>query len=310
MTTRHRVASVLLICLAFQALGAGQQDELARARELYAAASYDEALVVLDHLRTEPNGANSIEVTQYRMYCLIALERGDETKQVIESIVTADPFYSPPEAQASPRIRSVFNDTRRALLPVVVQRVYADAKAAFDKGDPQAREKFDVLLKLLDDPDLRGNAMLSDLRTVATGFRDLSGAAASGKAAGAKEQGIAAPPVVQAGGEPPPAPTTAARALPTGADNQGDHVTLPVTLAQPLPPWRSVGRKELTGKVKVTIDAKGNVTSAEILQSIDPNYDSELLRFARTWRYVPASVNGVPIAYVKIVEVKLDPSQK
>jgi len=46
----------------------------------------------------------------------------------------------------------------------------------FDRHDPAATRSFERLIALLDDPDLH-DAQLSDLRAVATGFRDLSATA-------------------------------------------------------------------------------------------------------------------------------------
>jgi hypothetical protein len=32
-----------------------------------------------------------------------------------------------------------------------------------------------------------------------------------------------------------------------------------------------------------------------------------LLAIARTWKYRPATINGAPVAYLKIVEIQLQP---
>jgi len=55
------------------------------------------------------------------------------------------------------------------------------------------------------------------------------------------------------------------------------------------------------------IDESGNVASAELRQSVHPLYDDELLAAARKWKYKPAMRNGVPMPYVKIVEIRLQP---
>src|SRR5262249_41107341 len=80
------------------------------------------------------------------------------------------------DGQAPPKLRTRFEETRRALLPGLVQRLYDDAKSSYDKGDPSATRKFERLIAVLDDPDLE-DARLSDLRAVASGFIDLSKAA-------------------------------------------------------------------------------------------------------------------------------------
>ena len=44
------------------------------------------------------------------------------------------------------------SETRKALLPDVVHRIYTEAKTAFDQHDPAATSQFDRLIALLDDP--------------------------------------------------------------------------------------------------------------------------------------------------------------
>ncbi len=77
------------------------------ARELYASARYDEALAMLNGLRpvdaAQPSERKTIE--QYRSLCLLALGRGEEAETAIAAVVTADPFYQPSEAEASPRVQ-------------------------------------------------------------------------------------------------------------------------------------------------------------------------------------------------------------
>src|SRR5258705_167500 len=156
------------------------RDSLGAARDLYASARYDEALAVLNDMRPDnaPGGApidlRSIE--QYRSLCLLALGRGSEAEAAIAAVVTADPAYQPGDAEASPRVRTAFSDVRKRLLPDIASRQYADAKAAFDRKEyANAAQQFRQVIALLDDPDMGGK--LSDLRTIVTGFLDLSVAA-------------------------------------------------------------------------------------------------------------------------------------
>src|SRR5215475_15288414 len=145
---RHNLIIGLIAWFILLSAPARAQETLAHAKDLYLAAAYDEALAVLEQLKAQP--AASTEVQQYRMFCLLALQRSDEARKAIEDIVTADPFYRPSETQTSPRIRSVFQDTRKKLLPTVIQRKYAEAKASFEKKDPKAVTQFEQLLMLLD----------------------------------------------------------------------------------------------------------------------------------------------------------------
>jgi TonB family protein len=301
--TSHRIAFVLMAWLgAFQTTNAANPDALARAKELYLSASYDEALAMLDNLRDASPGDAETEVAQYRVFCLVALDRGDEARKAIEAIVQADPFYHPPEEQTAPRILHVFEQVRRAVLPALVERSYAEAKAAFDRKDPGAAARFERVLTLLDDPDMKGSA-LSDLRTVASGFRDLSRTVAPAPAmapvAGPVRNevltvGPAAPDVIAEPGPRPP---------------KGMETFRPaVVLSQPMPRWQlspSIRGREYKGTLEIMIDERGDVVSATLRDSIYPVFDEELLRLARTWKFKPATLNGVPTKFVKLMQIQL-----
>ena len=131
------------------------QDALARAMELYSSAAYEEALAAFDGLQAEATGPAAIEVSRYRAFCLLALQRTGEAKQTIEAMVRADPLYRLSEAQFSPRIQAVFQEVRRATLPGVVQAAYAAARQAQAEKDLSAAKQFERVLTLIDDPDMR-----------------------------------------------------------------------------------------------------------------------------------------------------------
>jgi TonB family protein len=285
------------------------EDALAEAKELYLSAAYDEALVVLDRLQSEAPQSGTTEVAQYRVFCLLALNRRDEARRGIEGIVNTDPFYRPSESQTPPRVLSVFQATRKALLPVIVQRAYADAKASFDRKDPQAVAQFDRVLKLIDDPDMQGVAQLADLRTVVSGFRDLSQARGTAPPS-------AAPPAVapatlgpQIARLPPPGEAPEAPAATPGGPPAG--FIPPVAISQRVPPWKPPAsvdtRLGLRGSIRIEIDEKGRVESATLEQSVHPLYDDRLLSTARTWKYKPATLNGIPTASSKVVEIQVEP---
>lgn len=304
---RHRIAFALVAWLTTQTAGAAVQDALAHAKELYLSAAYDEALAVLDRLRTESPHDTVSEVAQYHLFCLLALNRSEEAQKAIEGIVTIDPFYQPSETQTSPRIRTVFQNTRKALLPSIVQRSYAEARASFEKKDPKAGVQFDQVLALIDDPDMKGG-QLSDLRTVVSGFRDLSQAMALAA--------VPAPAPIPAARFAPSAALEGASAAaapiepPAGARPRQAGFVPPVAVSQPLPQWvpaLSEARLGFKGSIEVMIDEKGNVTSVELRQSVHPLYDDGLLAAARTWKYKPATRNGVPTPYLKVVDIQLQP---
>ena len=80
---------------------------------------------------------------------------------------------------ASPRVRAMFDQTRRRVLPAVVRRVYTDAKRAYDAGVySQARDGFTQLSQLLSDPQVASaDPAFTDLGTLTDGFLQLSRAA-------------------------------------------------------------------------------------------------------------------------------------
>ena len=114
----------------------------AAARELYATARYDEALALLNSLRsadsTDPSRTQPSSST-------VALAAGPgrdlEAENAIAAAVTADPFFAPTEAEASPRVRTKFSDVRSKLLPGIATARYAVAKQAFDKKDHANAER-------------------------------------------------------------------------------------------------------------------------------------------------------------------------
>ena len=156
------------------------QESLASARELYTAAAYEDALALLNRLRpSAPMEGRAIE--QYRAFCLLALGRGEEAERSIEAIIAAEPAYEPSADEVSPRVRTAFADVRRRMLPVIMQQKYSAAKAAYDRKDwKDAAGGFKEILTVLADPGAKAIASqpaLVDLRTLASGFHDLSIAA-------------------------------------------------------------------------------------------------------------------------------------
>ncbi len=136
---RRALAVVALAGLATLATMTGANaraadDSLAAARELYAAAAYEDALAVLNRLRPPASGpAEGRAIEQYRAFCLLALGRGAEAEHAIETVVAGEPSYHPSAADWSPRVRSAFSDVRRRMLPGLIQQQYGQAKAAFDR---------------------------------------------------------------------------------------------------------------------------------------------------------------------------------
>jgi len=293
------MTSVLAILLAATLLTPAE-DSLAAARDLYASAAYEDALALLNRL---PQSNQPMEVTravdQYRALCLLALGRNAEAEHAIEAVIAGNPSFRP-AADVSPRVRATFSDVRRRVLPAMIQQTYASAKSAFDRKEfANAASTFTQMLVMMTDPDAEAAAArppLSDLRTLASGFRDLATAAA-------------APPPPP---PPPPAPEPVAATPPmpvvprvyTVAD--GDVVP-PVTIRQQLPAFPGPLVMSRQGMIDILIDERGVVQGATMTQSINSQYDAMAVAAAKHWRYEPATLNGTPVKYRKAVQVSVKP---
>jgi len=282
-------------------LPAAAQDggPLATARDLYSAARYDEALAMLNGLRPQEsaNAVNLRSIEQYRSLCLLALGRTAEAEVAIAAVVASDPTYLPSESEASPRVRTAFSEVRQRQLPEIARSRYATAKSAFDRKDyGSAETQFRDLLRLIDDPDMGGR--LGDLRVLVTGFVDLSAAAATPPPEPKKEE------------TPAPAPA-AAPAAASQADhqkiytNEDEGVVAATPLRQDVPrvPTQIASQSRDRGILDVVIDEQGRVISATLRLALHPIYDAQLLAAAQQWRYTPATLNGRPVKFRKIIQI-------
>jgi hypothetical protein len=320
MKTTFRQVAVSSVVAGLMLLAAGRlaaQDSLAAARDLYAAAAYEDALVVLNRLRAPADLADGGRaIQQYRVFCLLALGRSAEAERAIEAIVSTDPQYRPSDSDASPRIRSAFSDVRRRMLPTIIQQRYSQAKTAFDSKDfGAAAEGFKQVVDLLSDPDTRAAATqppLSDLRTLATGFRDLSVSAAAPPPSPALVASVipaVSPPLPPAPGAPAPtANRTPQPALRVYA-SEDRNVVPPTVVRQEVPAFPAKTIRPLTGALAVIVDENGAVESASMLGQLNPAYDRMILDIAKTWKYKPATIDGVPVKFRRIVQINVTPSR-
>jgi tetratricopeptide (TPR) repeat protein len=309
LRSSSRVAIALAGCLAVAVPALGQET-LARAKDYYASANYEEALDVLRKLHPSAPAEEAREIAVYQLFCLLALGRNDETRKAIETIVRTDPLYHLSEDDASPRVRTLFENIRKPLLPDIVKDAYAKAKAAFDRKDmPEAASGFDKVLALLDDAAVAEAPGVADLRTLATGFRDLIKLPATPPAAAPASN---PPPPANT----PPVPASTAAATPEtpkiyGVDDK--TVVRPVPISNPLPAWRpSRGidlRQEFDGNIELLIDEAGKVLATQMRKSVHPEYDPRLVEAARSWTFRPATLNGAPVRYRYILEVHLKPGE-
>jgi tetratricopeptide (TPR) repeat protein len=279
-------------------------DSLTAARDLYAAAEYEDALTLLNQLQPgdhEPEERRAIE--QYRAYCLLALGRSADAEQAIAAVVNATPLYKPSGADVSPRVRSAFSDVRRRMLPSIIQEKYAAAKSAFDrKNYPVAATVFTEVVNAMADPDVADvvkQSPFSDLRVLAVGFRDLSLTAATPPPVPSRDSSRSTP-VTMTNAAPP----TVARALRiyAGTDYQ---VLPPIAVKQSLPPFPTQLLLANKGVLELVISEEGTVEFATIRESMNPLYDSQIVAATRSWQYKPATLDGVPVKYRKMLQIDL-----
>jgi TonB family protein len=294
---------LILVCSITMLLGiattpADAQPSLAKARELYAAAAYDEALAALDALLPPEQQQEGETRALYRVLCLVALGRTGDAEAAIETLVTDHPLYRPPTDELSPRMRTALTTARKRLLPEIIQTRYAHAKAAYERGDfVTASTTFKWVLQAVGDSEIAHAAAhppLSDLRTLAAGFRDLSDKAM------APPPPPPAPVVV-----PPPAPTRDYRRLYAMGETD---VVPPVTVKQALPRFPGRMTEAAEGVLEIIVDAMGSVESARMVDPVHPQYDGLALSAAKKWQYQPARVDDVPVRFLKRVHITLEPT--
>jgi TonB family protein len=298
MTRRSITAvSYLLAATLSASVTHAAQESLTGARELYASAEYEQALAAFNRIRATGLASEDVPtVEQYRALCLLALGRETEAEDAIAAVVSAAPAYTPPGTDVSPRVRTAFSEVRRRVLPAIIQQRYAEAKAAYDrKAYPAASAGFAQVLKTLGDSDVAPLATqppLSDLRTLAQGFLDLSETAVAA---------TAAPP-------PPAAASTPAGPPPVRIYTVTDaNVVPPSIVRQQLPPFHRKPLMPMAGVIEVVINESGEVETATIRTPIEPVYDNQALAASRAWRYKPATKDGTPVKFRKLVQVRIQP---
>ena len=284
----------ILLLVGFSAVVSGQET-LAAAKALYTAAAYEDALTMLTRLRSadSPAPGDRRSIDQYRAFCLLALGRQEEARQAIEALVTTDPSYQLNDADASPTVRTAFQEVRRRVLPSIAQQRYAAAKASYDRKEfSLAAEQFGEVVRMLETSEV--DPTLADVKKVAEGFRDLSVAAAAQPAA-------PEPASAQPSAAPTPAP-----AAPRVFAGEEPGLTPAVPIRQEMPRWPTLPFRisgSMRGVLEVVIDENGAVESAVMRQSLNGLYDDALLKQAKTWRYQPATKDGKPVKYLRRIQV-------
>jgi hypothetical protein len=278
------------------------QDSLEAARQLYASAEYTSALTMLNGLITvDAPREDRRAIALYRTLCLLAVGRGAEADRAIESMVTADPLFRPDADDIPPRMRTAISEARRRMLPAILQEKYRESKAAFDRQDfAQAAGGFKEMLTGLADPDISAVASqspLADLKTLAIGFHELSSKAL-----------VPMPPPPAVAEAPPP--RVPAPVLPPKVYSSDDrNVVPPQVIRQQIPAFPGRVTLPKTGVLELVIDDNGNVESALMRVSVNPQYDRITTAAAKTWQYQPATVDGTPVKFIKRISVTLVPNQ-
>jgi hypothetical protein len=217
----------------------------------------------------------------------------------------------PSNSEVSPRVRTAFSDVRKRVLPGIIQQRYTNAKAAYDRKDfVFASAEFQRVLAALSDPDVgaaSGRPPLSDIKTLATGFHELSVAAAAPPPPPEPiKPPVPEPAPLVAALPPAPPPVAPKRLQPYGPDDT--NVVPPAVLNQRLPDFQiKVTQNARPGVLEVLIGEDGNVESAAMRAPIHPQYDPLVIAAARAWRYRPATVDGKPVKYRKLIAISVKP---
>jgi len=270
-----------IVGVLFVAAGAAAQEPLTKAKALYDAAAYEDALTILTPVEVP-------EAQQYKALCLLALGRSQDAAGAVERLVTAQPTFEPSAADVPPRFVTLVTDAKRKLLPTLARRTFNEARDQYKNGSKEeALRRFDLVLTITSDASFKQSADAEDLRTLASGFIELAKASA---------------PVA------PPAPAPAAPKPPERVRaTEPPEIVQPVVVKQFIPPVPpEVGNQGgPLVSLRVTIGVNGRVTEATVQQSAHPLYDRLVVQASRDWIYQPAMLNGRPVTSEKVVTIQL-----
>lgn len=300
---------------------AAPQDALSAAKDLYASAAYEDALVALTRVK-EAAPELAQQADEYRAFSLFALGRTSEAETVVESVIRKDPFAMPDSRDASPRINEMFGQVRKRLLPDMIRDEYKSARATLDKGQmPAAVPSLNKVKRMLDQAKSLGvmDQTLNDLDVLVGGFLDLAKSTAdlANANAEAAAKSVAPPPAAVI---PPPA---VAAASPTRADGGpkgprvysmvDKEVVAPVPIRQSTPTIPYSVARTMTGQsgvLEIVINEKGDVEAALMREPVNNVFDAAVLMAAKTWKYRPAMKEGQAVKYMKRVGVSPTPVAK
>jgi TonB family protein len=310
-----RAATVVAVVGLFIAeLSLVAQDPLRPAKDLYASAAYEEALLALGRIGDSISPDLAMQADEYRAFCLFALGRTSEAEQIVESLIRKDPLSRLAAADASPRLERMFAEVRMRVLPSLIRERFRTARVAIEQKSYTAAEPplVDAALMIVEAQKIGVNDQgLDDLSVLVDGFLQLIRSAAEQKAVVqapsiATTVGIAGADALPPAALPPTpaaAMTRPAAAARVYTANDRDVVP-PVTIDQGIPPMPQaivgvIRASNNTGIMDIVIDENGRVVEATIRQSVNRFFDAVVVRAARQWRYEPARRDGVPVRYLK-----------
>lgn len=315
-----RAIVIVAVVLGTAGAAAGAQDSLVAARDLYAAAAYEDALSTLSHVDKAAAPQIARQADEYRAFCLFALGRTGEAETIAESLIRKEPLARLDAVDASPRVEGMFADVRKRLLPSLIRERFRTARSALDdKQFNEAEPPLSEARLMIDEAQALGvrDDTLADLSVLVDGFLQLIRSTADQHASLESASGVPAGGAASRAGAPAAAPvssdpragfaaatatnfTSGSKVYSIGDDGVAPAVALrqrmPAMATELMTITRSSKRNAM---LDLLIDETGGVVSATMRESLNSSFDALILRAARTWKYRPAVKDGVPVRYLK-----------
>jgi TonB family protein len=287
--------------------------DLARARDLYSKAYFEEALALLPE---QPLREEREEVELHRALCLIALGRVSEAERAFGRLLAEAPGFRLGVGEAAPHVVALFDGVRQRVLPGTAEAAYARGKADLTDGNyDSAALWFAHVVALASDPAVANGGRMFELGLLAQEFLSTTKATLGrtaattvspafskvGPAAPLKSATLVAPPVDTAA----PEPATIYSML--------DHlVKPPVELSREMPPWdppREFAWRTFRGVVEVIVGTDGRVEQVHLLERLAPFYDAALVAAAHHWQFKPATRNGRAVPFRHQLQITMRPAR-
>ena len=295
------------------------QNPLEAAKDLYASAAYEEALSTLSRVSEGDTSTPAVarQVDEYRAFCLYALGRTKEAESIAESLIRREPLVPLDAPDASPRLEAMFAGVQKRILPSLIRERYRNLRPVLDRKEyAEAEAPLAEARRMLNEAERLGawDESLADLSVLVDGFLalwrarvEMNAPAPAPPAAPVASSAPAAPSPPSLSGPSESAPMPSSRASGPRVYRVDDaNVTPPVPIYQRTPSLptelltilRSLNKPTI---MSLTIDETGSVEKADVRVSTHSSYDRLLIRAAAMWKYRPATRDGVPVRYEKVV---------